>query len=89
MGSLQQWRASFCRADGSIGVVYLELPGEPIGINLMEAILRWDTDHPYALACTAPDADRLTCAEAFFEVNHITGLHVKSLDDFVDASSDA
>lgn len=89
MGRMLQWKASYRRADGSHGRVYLDPSKVPLGVALMDSILRWDTDQRYQVTAAAAPADRLTQARAFFMLNHITALCVRSLDDEIDATSDA
>ncbi|KQV54791.1 MULTISPECIES: hypothetical protein [unclassified Duganella] len=89
MEHMLQWKASYCRSDGSTGRVYMALPSEPLCSDLVDTILQWDTDHMYLQAEACPGTDRLTQAIAFLELNHITSVHVSSLDDEIDSSSDA
>jgi hypothetical protein len=89
MEELLQWKASYCRSDGSRGIIYFELANEPKNEDLMDFILRWDTDHVYLTKDAGPDANRHAQAEAFFDMNQITAMRVTSLDDDVDSSSDA
>lgn len=89
MGRMLQWKASYCRADGSYGRVYLDPSKEALGVALMDSILRWDTAQCYLVAAAAAPADRLAQARVFFAQNHITAVRVRPLDDEVDATSDA
>jgi len=89
MENLQQWKASYCRSDGSIGLVYMALPGEPLCTDLMDAILQRDTDRAYLQVDACPGTDHFAQAIAFIALNHITNMHMKSLDDELDSSSDA
>jgi hypothetical protein len=89
MESMLQWKASYCRSDGSTGLVFIALPCEPLCTDLMDSILQWDTDHEFLQLDAPPETDRFAQAVAFFELNHITNVRVKSLDDQLDASSDA
>ena len=69
--------------------VYMALPSAPLCSDLEDTILQWDTDHMYFQAEACPGTDRLTQASAFLELNHITSVHVSSLDDEIDSSSAA
>lgn len=89
MESMLQWKASYCRSDGSTGLVFIALPNEPLCTDLMDSILQWDTDHEFFQPDAPPGTDRFTQAIAFFALNHITKMRVKSLDEQIDASSDA
>ena len=89
MESMPQWKASYCRSDGSTGLVFIALPREPLCTDLMDSILQWDTDHPFFQPDAPPETDRFVQAIAFFELNHISNMRVKSLDDQIDSSSDA
>lgn len=89
MECMLQWKASYRRSDGSTGLVFIGLPGEPLCPDLMDSILRWDTDHEFLRIDAPPETDRFAQAVAFFELNHITNMRVRSLDDQIDASSDA
>jgi len=89
MERMLEWKASYCRSDGSTGLVYMALPSEPLCADLVDAILQRDTGHAYLQVDAYPVADRSAHAMAFIELNHITSMHVKSLDDELDATSDA
>lgn len=89
MERMLQWKASYCRSDGSTGLVYMALPSEPLCADLVDAILQWDSDRAYLQVGTYPVTDRYAQAIAFIELNQIKSMHVKSLDDELDASSDA
>lgn len=89
MGTMQHWKAAYYRSDGSFGHVYLELPKEPANADVMDSILRWDTDHRFLSVNSASAADRLQQATQFFEINHICRCDVRPLDDIIDSSSDA
>jgi len=89
MEGMLQWKASYCRSDGSAGLVFIALPSEPLCTDLMDSILQWDTDHTYFQLDAPSETDRFAQAIAFFELNHITNMRVKSLDDQLDPSSDA
>lgn len=89
MEHVLQWKASYCRSDGSTGMVYMALPSEPLCTDLVDAILQWDTDRAYLQVDPCLVNDRFAQAIAFIALNGITSMHVKSLDDELDASSDA
>ncbi|SFG07516.1 hypothetical protein SAMN05518865_10826 [Duganella sp. CF458] len=89
MEHMLQWKATYCRSDGSIGLVYMALPSAPMCTDLVDSILQWDTDRTYLQVDAHPGTDRLAQAIAFIALNHITRMHVKSLDDELDSSSDA
>ncbi|WP_426161874.1 hypothetical protein [Pseudoduganella sp. R-34] len=89
MESMLQWKVSYCRSDGSTGLVFIALPSEPLCTDLMDSILQWDTDRAYLHPGALPETDRFAQAIAFFEFNHITNMRVKSLDDQIDSTSDA
>jgi len=89
MENMLQWKASYFRSDGSPGLVYMAFPQEPMMADLMDSILGWDLDSQYQIVNAEPGADRTAQAIAFFELNHITRIYVRSLDDLLDSSSDA
>lgn len=89
MRSMQQWKANYFRADGSRGLLYLEMPDEPELADVMNAILRWDTEHAYSTVSVMPDESRSDQATRFFAINNISKCYLQSLDDVTDSSSDA
>lgn len=68
MANLLQWKVSYCRSDGSTGLVYIGLPNERMGSDLMDRILQWDTDHQYLKVDARNAANQLVQATAFFEL---------------------
>jgi hypothetical protein len=89
MQSMQQWKANYFRADGSRGLFYLEMPDEPEMADVMNAMLRWDTEHAYSIASVMPDESRSDQATRFFAINKISKCYLQLLDDVIDSSSDA
>lgn len=89
MEPMVQWKAFYVRADGSSGRVYLEPGIDPADVALMDSILRWDTGYRYLQVDAVAAAGRPALAKCFFELNHITGISVHSLDEEIDATSDA
>ncbi|MGO4381222.1 hypothetical protein [Pseudoduganella sp. RAF53_2] len=89
MDRILQWKACYARQDGSIGTLYIGMPSEPLSEDLMDLILRWDADLYHFTVNAMSEEDRVTQAQEFFRVNHITTLFVRSLDDLIDSSSDS
>jgi hypothetical protein len=86
---MQQWKVTYYQSDGSSGQVYLELPKEPVNADVMDSILRWDSEHRFLNVDSAYATDHPQLATQFFEINHICRWYVRPLDDIIDSSSDA
>jgi hypothetical protein len=89
MQSMQQWKANYFRADGSRGLLYLAMPDEPEMVDVMNAMLRWDTEHAYSIVSVMSDESRSDQATRFFAINNISKCSLQLLDDVIDSSSDA
>ncbi|WP_426338220.1 hypothetical protein ACN9MZ_17345 [Pseudoduganella sp. S-14] len=89
MQSVQQWKANYFRADGSRGLLYLAKRDEPELADVMNAILRWDTEHAYSIVSVIPDKSRSDQAARFFAINNFSKCYLQLLGDVIDSSSDA
>ena len=65
------------------------MPGEPEMADVMNAMLRWDTELAYSIVSVMPDESRSDQATRFFAVNNISKCYLQLLDDVIDSSSDA